>query len=224
MAHSSPGTPEKKPLPEPVAPKVKQVVKPSAGEVKAVEAAKISVEAKAERLAEKNVEAKKVLDKLDLLKKTGKITPEQHEKFLEILMRLKPECWQGIRLLSFPKLNFGKVKDAEGSHGGTFLKMFFMNNRTDDKDLLREVSREMWDGVMKKEQKKLLVDLFKTLSPQEKAVTQFKKDKVASIPVKEWIAQVFATWFYRVEPAYLALTSNPKFKHLVELFESFLMK
>jgi hypothetical protein len=212
---------------KPEAPKAKvpekkvEVKKP---EDKAVEAARISVEGKAERLAEKNVAAKRVLDKLGLLKKTGKITPEQHEEFLKILMRLKPECWQGIRLMSFPKLNFGKVEKAEGSHGGTFMKMFFMNNRTSDKDLLREVSREMWDGVMKKEQKKLLVDLFKTLSPQEKAVTQFREDKSPAIPVKEWIAQVFATWFYRVEPAYLALTTNPKFSHLVELFESFLMK
>lgn len=215
-----------KPVPKVAEAHEKVVEKPKAEVVpdKASEAAKISLEAKAARLAEKNERAKKVLDKLTYLKEQGKISPHQYDKFLETLMRLKPECWERLRLMAFPKLFFGKFIHAHGRHSMTFVKMFFMNNETEDKALLGEVTNEMWHGVITKEQKKLLMDLFKNLSPQEKTVVQFKKGKSAEVSPKEWVSQVFTAWFYRIEPSYLALTSNPKFEPLIKIFETFLEK
>lgn len=173
-------------------------------------------------MAEKYADTKSVLDRLKYLAEGGEITPEQHAEFLEILSKLKPDCWRGIKFISFriPLINAFTFRLSANS-----VRKVALNDEMSSISFTHEVTHNIWEKVMTDEQRLIVEKAHDSMSKDERMATHWKKSPRLSYLIQggneeEWFCQAFACWLTKVEPYHTNIMQNPKLQPVVELFES----
>ena len=174
--------------------------------------------AEMEAMAEKYADTKSVLDKLKYLRDEGKITPEQYGEFVEALSRLKPDCWRGIRFVSFKIPVLNRLSS---------ITKISLDDDVSNIDFVHDITRNAWDKMLTNEQKTMIEGVHDSLSKQERMATHWKKHPRASYFIQggneeEWFCQAFACLFTKADPYYTNIIQHPKLQPVVQLFESFM--
>lgn len=179
---------------------------------------------KLNEMAAKFADAKPVLEKLQLLKDQGKIAPDQHSKFTEILSKLRPECWKGVKFISFIKLPLINAFTFRVSDSSA--RRITLNDEMSTISFTHEITHNIWEKVLTAEQKASVAEIHGAMSKKERMDTHWKKHPKMSYLIQggsaeEWFCQAFACWQLKIEPYHANIIRDEKLKPVVQLFESF---
>lgn len=163
-------------------------------------------------MAEKYAETKPIIDKLQFLADEGEITPEQLAEFMDILAGMKPECWKGVRFVSF------KIPMLHKLSRGTKISL---DEDVSKMSFATQIAGHVWGNMLGAEEKEAIANIYKGLSREEIAASNWEKGGGFSGPnYAKWFCKAFACWFIHLEPYHSNIVNNPKLTPAVKLFES----
>jgi hypothetical protein len=149
-------------------------------------------------------------------KKEG-ITDEQYVDILEALLRIKPELWEDIQFY------LGKIPGPTDMMKGFYvpvLRGFPLHRQLSKQTFVHEMNHHFWFEKLSPEEQEMVKAFHRTLEPADIVRTLYTVNGGAHFKSYEWLAQAYATWFYKMRPWYDALMEE-KFAPIIRLFESF---